>query len=63
VRGGARGSHHAECNLELNDLREKRPGTSLNVAFFRGNVSANRFDEGHFAVCFRWMPQRLNELL
>jgi hypothetical protein len=32
------------------------------VAFFRGDVFANRFHEGHFADCFRWMPQRLNEL-
>jgi hypothetical protein len=53
----------AERKLELDDLREQRPGTILNVAFFRGDVFANRFDEGHFAVCFRWTAQRLNELL
>jgi hypothetical protein len=58
-----RGGYHADCNLELDDLREQRPGTILNVAFFCADVFANRFDEGHFAVCFRWMPQRLNELL
>jgi hypothetical protein len=63
VRGGVGGSHHTELNLELDDLREQRPGTILNVAFFRGDVFANRFDECHFAVCFRWMPQQLNELL
>ena len=60
---GVRGGHHAERNLELDDLREQRPGTILNVAFFRGDVLANSFDEGHFAVCFRWAEQRLKELL
>jgi hypothetical protein len=57
------GSHHAEGNLERDHLWQQRPGTILNVAFFRGDVFANRFHEGHFAVFFGWPAQRLNEWL